>query len=293
MEGEKNMQIETEKLEVVRKELIRTLTKRQKELKELVKQKSADAETAPKGSLRVQQKKGSTEYYWRQGDDHKNGIYIKGNDIRIAKELAQRDYNTKVIRIMSHELKLMEVYLDYIKKHGLEEQYADLVKGRKVLLDPIAKSDDDYRLEWESVTWESMHVEGEPSEFVTENGICVRSKSELIIANMLERYKVPYRYEYPIILEKPRPVSASTNMLKTVKVRPDFLCLNMRTREEIIWEHFGMMDDSEYSDRTIEKINTYEQSGYVSGWNFIMTFESAEHPLSSNLVKMKILNHLL
>ena len=27
----------------------------------------------------------------------------------------------------------------------------------------------------------------------------------------------------------------------------DFICLNLRTRQEFIWEHFGMMNDAEYA----------------------------------------------
>ena len=53
------------------------------------------------------------------------------------------------------------------------------------------------------------------AEFYSNSGVRVRSKSELIIANMLEKYGIPYRYEYPLLL--------NGNDL----VRPDFLCLNI------------------------------------------------------------------
>ncbi len=98
---------------------------------------------------------------------------------------------------------------------------------------------------------------------------------------MLEQKGIPYRYEYPLHLK-----SAG-------KLRPDFLCLNVRKREEFIWEHFGMMDNLEYSNRTIEKIQQYGQNGYIAGKNMIMTFETSQYPVSSILIRKMIEEYLL
>lgn len=69
---------------------------------------------------------------------------------------------------------------------------------------------------------------------------------------------------------------------------PDFLCLNLRTRKEIIWEHFGMMDNSEYLENAIQKIQIYESNGYLSGENFIATFETSQQPLRLEVIERKI-----
>ena len=66
------------------------------------------------------------------------------------------------------------------------------------------------------------------TEFYSNNGVRVRSKSELIIANLLEQYDVPYKYEMPLSLDE--------NGI----VRPDFIALNVRLRSEYVWEHLGM-----------------------------------------------------
>ena len=119
------------------------------------------------------------------------------------------------------------------------------------------------------------------TEFFSNDGIRVRSKSELIIANMLEQNGIPYRYEYPL-------------MLKDMgTVRPDFTCLNIRTRKEYIWEHFGMMDNIAYANKNIVKIESYEQSGYYLGKNMIMTFETSQHAISSNIIKAMIEEYLV
>ena len=76
-------------------------------------------------------------------------------------------------------------------------------------------------------------------------------------------------------------------------MRPDFVCLNTRTRMEFIWEHFGMMDDQSYANKNIEKMNLYHQNGYYSGKNMIMTFETSTHPISSRVVTDMIEEYLM
>ena len=52
-----------------------------------------------------------------------------------------------------------------------------------------------------------------------------------------------------------------------------------RTREIILWEHFGRMGDEEYVKNALQKVHAYEQNGYSCGKNLIITEESAECPL--------------
>ena len=81
----------------------------------------------------------------------------------------------------------------------------------------------------------------------------VRSKSEVIIADTLARHGVPYRYEYPLKLKSGRDGAFRT-------IHPDFLCLNVRTRAEFYWEHFGLMDDPDYLERTLAFIRLFKCS---------------------------------
>ena len=62
-----------------------------------------------------------------------------------------------------------------------------------------------------------------------------------------------------------------------------------------LWKTYldGMMDDPEYANKNIKKISIYEQNGYHAGNNMILTFESSQVPLSSNIIKDKIEQYLL
>ena len=107
-------------------------------------------------------------------------------------------------------------------------------------------------------------------------GVRVRSKSEVIIADALSRAGIPFRYEYP------------TGIKGWGTLYPDFTCLDTRTREEIIWEHFGLMGDHDYTENAVQKIARYAASGYILGKNFIATFESGATPLSVKQVQAYI-----
>ena len=108
----------------------------------------------------------------------------------------------------------------------------------------------------------------------------MRSKSELIIADLLYKEGVPYRYEYPLYL----------NGLG--RIYPDFTVLNTKERKELHWEHLGMMDDAEYAENALRRIAVYEKNGIFPGENLILTHETRKNPLDQKIIKMMIANYL-
>ena len=129
-----------------------------------------------------------------------------------------------------------------------------------------------FTADWKSLEYTSLGFSPDYAEYYTDNGERVRSKSEIIIANKLYRYNIPYRYECPLQLQS------------GVITHPDFTCLNVSTRQEYIWEHFGIMDNAEYACNAIRKINDYANSGYILGKNFIATFETSNTPINANYI---------
>ena len=102
-----------------------------------------------------------------------------------------------------------------------------------------------------------------------------------MIADLLAREQIPYRYECPLYLEG----------LGTIY--PDFTVLNTRLRKELYWEHFGMMDDPEYAEKAIKKLDGYEQNGIFQGENLIVTYETKQTPLNQKMIIRMIENYLI
>ena len=104
----------------------------------------------------------------------------------------------------------------------------------------------------------------------------MRSKSESIIASELFLNNIPFRYE--CILN-----------LGDKIVFPDFTIRHPVTGQFFYWEHFGMMDNSDYADNTIEKLKSYVAHGIIPSVNLITTYETSNHPITqlkiANVVK--------
>ncbi len=123
-------------------------------------------------------------------------------------------------------------------------------------------------------------------KYETEQGEVVRSKSELIIANLLYQNKNHLLYKYE------RPLKIKTDG-KIKIIYPDFSILNIHTGKIKFWEHAGKMDNSDYADEFVRKININSANGLLLGHDVILTFETSEHPLDIKNVKRIVSEDLL
>ena len=67
-----------------------------------------------------------------------------------------------------------------------------------------------------------------------------------------------------------------------------FFCLNVRTRQEFYWEHFGMLDDTDYLKTALQKLNILSENNLIPGKNLITTFETSDTPISASYVQKLI-----
>ena len=144
-------------------------------------------------------------------------------------------------------------------------------------------TDDQYRKQWEAVTYEPGWFKADAAVYITDRGERVRSKSEQLIANLLYRLGIPYRYEYPI--------EVVVNGHKKTW-RPDFTILDVKNRRELYLEHFGKLDDQEddgnYARNAFEKMKIYEENGMYDGGCMIYSFETNKAPLDIKYVERKV-----
>ena len=144
------------------------------------------------------------------------------------------------------------------------------------LIVPFYETDEMFMLQWCSKEYEGLPFKEDSPELYTDRGERVRSKSEVIIANLMAKESIPYKYECPLYL----------NGFGTV--HPDFTALNVKKRKEYYWEHLGMMDDPSYVHKALNKINTYIRNGYIPGKNLLLTFESKAIPLNMRNVESQL-----
>lgn len=106
----------------------------------------------------------------------------------------------------------------------------------------------------------------------TIRGELVRSKSEVIIANMLFERDINYEYE------KELPLTGCG-----IKI-PDFT-INAPDRDEpVYWEHCGMMNDDDYHSRWKAKRALYEKHGIIEGKNLIVSCDESNGSIDSQKI---------
>lgn len=259
------------KLEEQLKEIEALLARSNNKLEEL--------RSVPDHEIRIHKSNGHDQYHLI---DRVTGEkrYVKVSEIRSLCDIAQKDYEKRISKellAMKHDL---ESFLRNYDVHKLNEVYEHMANGRKALIDPLIETDEMFMKRWQDAVYEEMQFYDE-TELYTYGGIRVRSKSELIIANMLEQYGIPFKYEKPLQLRG------------MGEVRPDFSCLKVRSRKEVIWEHFGMMDNLTYANKNVTKLACYHQNGFYVGENLITTFETSQNQISSKLIRGMIEQYLL
>ncbi|MDO4605285.1 MAG: hypothetical protein Q4B23_04830 [Helcococcus sp.] len=196
--------------------------------------------------------------------------YITKSDLSFAKLLAQHSYNnkleSKINKILNAIRKLNSLY----EEHAIDEIYNNLSLERQKLVTPIKPTWKQIVALWENQEYKNNTYENNTNIYTKKNEI-VKSKSERLIADILYEMDIPYKYEYPVKLKDGRTVY------------PDFIILT-RNRNQILFEHFGMMDNSDYANDAIDKIYRYAEMGFIQGKNIIYTFETSTNPLNQSTI---------
>ena len=235
----------------------------------------------PEGiSLRVARHGKGYQYFARKKGRNTNGSYIKSSDRETAVLLAQMEYDERLMATLQKSISSLKDCKDLFRWNPFESALNQMVMGKRELVKMPYVSDDCFVMNWKNQEYEGLGFKDGFPEFYTRKGLRVRSKSEVIIADILDELCIPFLYEKPL-------------ELKSGTIHPDFRCLNVRKRKIVYWEHQGMMGDANYASHALRKLNAYEENGYFIGDNLIMTEEAAEYPLIPKTIDRWIQRMLL
>lgn len=255
--------------ELSKETLQEQISLRKQELSAMLTQLEKQTEILPLGKINVTRCGNSYQYRLVDEDKSENRVYISKKNDKLIRQLVQKEYNQKIIKELRREIKALTRCLKEYQPDQLEQCYTEAYPGKQVMINPVVLPDKMYLDRWLQEEYTQKTFQEDSPEYFTDRGERVRSKSEIMIANKLYQKGIAYKYEYPLELTDGRIV------------HPDFCCLHMRTRREILWEHFGMMDNEEYACNAVKKLEAYAKSGYVMGYNLLATFETTQTPLSS------------
>ena len=260
--------------------LRKMLIEEKKYLSGIISKVKSEEKCYPDGKLRISNDKGNIRFYHcKEGDSL--GIYIPKTNELLPRELAQKAYDSAVIKKAEGRLKQIEkILLDY-KDDEIEQIYLSCHEERQALIIPVEQTGEQRLKQWLEEPYKGKDFpEGMPM-ILTERGGRVRSKSEKILADYFYSKGIPYLYEKPLYL-------AGYGI-----VYPDFTFYSKRLRKEIYWEHEGLMDNQEYSRAAVKKINSYQMNGIFPGERLILTYETTQDVIDSKLMKALTARYLL
>lgn len=189
-------------------------------------------------------------------------------------EMALAEYRRKLKPILETEIRYLRHALETEAK--LIEVYNNLYEGKRVVFEPDILPVSEKMMRFEQEEYEGLPFdENDRTEYYTNRGERVRSKSEKIIADELNRQGIPYKYEKPL------------KLLVDGKIKefyPDFTVMNITDGEIKYLEHLGMMDNPLYFKNTLSKLDIYEKNKLLVGRDVILLHESSYRPLNTKVI---------
>ena len=177
----------------------------------------------------------SFRYYKRSSEKDKHGEYLGKANIKVRDVLAQKKYYEILLRNIESELSKLRKFETTKMEDSVIQTYSKLNPGIKGLITPVNVDDKAFEEIWMKESYNGLRFEeSDKTEFYSEKGERMRSKSEVLIANSLLHYGIPYKYECPLKL--------ANGIIRY----PDFTVLNPKTRDIKYWEHLGKMGDIDY-----------------------------------------------
>lgn len=236
----------------------REITKKEIEYqKELIKKYEGRLAMLPKGSLMRKEKGGREEYYYMDGGC-KQRKYINKSNNKLVEALKTRKYLETALKRMKTNIKAQEILLSSYMNYDEREIKEALPKAYRDVADLLPSKESGCR------TAQELRRFGAEPVHTTGSGQQVRSKTEAMIVEILDREKIDFVYEAKLKLRTPEGGE--------IEIHPDFKFKN-RYGDSIYWEHFGMLGMENYRHAALRKIETYICNGIIPSINLLITAE--------------------
>ena len=210
----------------------------------------------PPGQLYIKKNRKWLVYYVK----HNGQLRGIGKNTTLIYQLARRQYLALLIHFIGELLD--EINYDD-SDHTIsrflprfDELFQRFEKGL-LDIDRITMTPNQYI--WNSDRSSKKNTRRDDLIYPTNGRIYMRTKSEQMLGNLLEKLHIPYRYEFPLYING-------------ITYHPDFIIM-LPDDQLIIIEHAGRLDLGEYNDALVERLKAYNSIGLLIGRDVFFTFE--------------------
>lgn len=239
-------------------------------------------DSLPEGILSSRKKDGKTFYVHEYKSDEGTGRCRRhiGADDDLLRRLARKRYLEQLMLQLSKETDRLRKFVAG-RSDVDPAQIIDSMKGVYSTLPEEYFFDTHIRdaRKWAQAPYRMSNYKTDEKKQTTSRGLHVRSKSELLIAEKLYEFDIPFRYEEVI-------------MIAGRRYAPDFKILR-RSGKLVYWEHFGLMENQDYRYKNKMKLSVYERAGIMPWRNLIVTYDEYDGGINLAVIESEIRNKLL
>lgn len=222
------------------------------------------------GSLKLRKKDGNRQTYiklkgdavYRYASKHDSKIQAKVNRLKLKRFLEESR------KVLERNIELQENFVKNYLPYSLDAINAQMSaayqsEGKRLLKNQIDRqSQNPYRRDM------LIHK--------TSAGIFVRSKGEVVIADVLDSLGIDFFYEKKLVL-----LDEDGNERT---LYPDFTIL-LRDGRIYYWEHEGLLTDLEYVRRNQEKERLYFRNGIYAPKNLIVSMDGSDGSIDADGIR--------
>ncbi len=239
---------------------------------------TAQLNDCPPGSINICKNGDYSKWYYNDG---KTSTYLAKENVNLARALVNKKYISQLLDEACYELSVIDSCIRRIETHNhRSHNFFDEASPYYNLLTETSQHSNliypQHHLsisQWLNEPFNTNLWHPEHLCHRTLSGHYVRSKSESMIDTSLFSYKIPFKYECELVL------ADGTIMY------PDFTIMHPKTCKIYYWEHFGMIDNDDYSHNAFSKLEFYTHNNIYPGANLITSYETADNPLSITTIE--------
>lgn len=224
-----------------------------------------DIEMKPKERLEISNPKTNPQFNLVKKGNKSRLFLSKIHNEKIEK-LCQEEYLRKLRSKAIKRRKQLITLLNEFETDEFEEIYRNTHELKRKYIQPVTKIPERYREIWREQDFNTKPFLDTDRYVESEDGKKYRSKTERSLSQIFDSLGISYRYEAALSLG-----------YRTIY--PDFTFFSLEKMQEIYWEHFGRMDDPNYTRSVHKKIREYERHGIYLGDRLIVTFEDSQNDL--------------
>ena len=232
---------------------------------------------------------GNPQFFFRKrGEEIRHYLSLK--EVNMIRRISYRKFLTMRSEALMHNIPLLSHLADSFEDYDDETIVSRLPKAYRTAID-FLKSQNTPAPDPAVIQSENPAYKDQLSITCT-NGLLVRSKDEMAIAEELIRFGIEFRYEMRLDLTLISVRPDGTARAEPVTRYPDFTVF-LADGSMLYWEHAGCFDDEVYRKDHFAKIELYYQNNILQGKNLIVTVSGQGNSFNNMVVRRIVQTQIL